>query len=212
MKHSILGYSGFATEVFRWAHLTGREPKFYFDSKIKREGTCLITNLRISSEFDPEFHYFLGLDNPRAKFLLLEFFQTMGVEIKLASLQVPSHYGLRSSYLYNQVSASNVAADGLIACPGAMITMGVSIGYAVTLNMNSTIENNTIIGDYCTLDSGARVLENCKLGQLVRVGPNAVINPGIHVCDSVEIRAGSVVTKDIKNPGVYSGNPAKLEL
>lgn len=48
-----------------------------------------------------------------------------------------------------------------------------------------------------------------KIGDNVSIGSNATILP-ITVCDNVVIGAGSVVTKDIKAPGVYVGNPAKL--
>lgn len=48
-----------------------------------------------------------------------------------------------------------------------------------------------------------------KIGDNVSIGSNATILP-VTVCDNVVIGAGSVVTKDIKTPGVYAGNPARL--
>ena len=47
-----------------------------------------------------------------------------------------------------------------------------------------------------------------NIGNFVSIGSNATIRP-ISICDNVVIGAGSVVTKDIKKPGVYLGNPAK---
>jgi len=47
-----------------------------------------------------------------------------------------------------------------------------------------------------------------NIGNFVSIGSNATILP-ISICDNVVIGAGSVVTKDIKKPGVYLGNPAK---
>lgn len=47
------------------------------------------------------------------------------------------------------------------------------------------------------------------IGDNVSIGSNSTILP-VTVCDEVVIGAGSVVTKDIKLPGVYAGNPAKL--
>jgi len=38
---------------------------------------------------------------------------------------------------------------------------------------------------------------------------NSTILP-IKICDNVVVGAGSVVTKDIDEPGIYAGNPAKL--
>jgi len=47
------------------------------------------------------------------------------------------------------------------------------------------------------------------IGNEVSIGSNATILP-VSICDKVVIGAGSVVTKDITEPGIYAGNPAKL--
>ncbi len=46
------------------------------------------------------------------------------------------------------------------------------------------------------------------IGNNVSIGSNATILP-VKICENVVIGAGSVVTKDIEQPGVYAGNPAK---
>jgi acetyltransferase-like isoleucine patch superfamily enzyme len=48
-----------------------------------------------------------------------------------------------------------------------------------------------------------------SIGNHVSIGSNATILP-VTICDNVVIGAGSVVTKDITQPGVYAGNPARL--
>lgn len=48
-----------------------------------------------------------------------------------------------------------------------------------------------------------------KIGDHVSIGSNATILP-VTICDHVVIGAGAVVTKDITEPGIYAGNPAKL--
>jgi acetyltransferase-like isoleucine patch superfamily enzyme len=48
-----------------------------------------------------------------------------------------------------------------------------------------------------------------RIGHRVSIGSNATVLP-ISICDDVVIGAGSVVTKDITQPGVYAGNPARL--
>jgi len=47
------------------------------------------------------------------------------------------------------------------------------------------------------------------IGNQVSIGTNATILP-VHICDRVVIGAGAVVTKDITQPGIYAGNPARL--
>lgn len=46
------------------------------------------------------------------------------------------------------------------------------------------------------------------VGNNVSIGSNATILP-VNICDNVVIGAGSVVTRDIKESGIYAGNPAK---
>jgi acetyltransferase-like isoleucine patch superfamily enzyme len=48
-----------------------------------------------------------------------------------------------------------------------------------------------------------------KIGDNVSIGSNATVLP-VTICNNVVIGAGSVVTKDIKSPGVYAGNPVRL--
>ena len=50
--------------------------------------------------------------------------------------------------------------------------------------------------------------ESTRIGNRVSIGSNATLLP-VKVCDDVVIGAGAVVTKDITEPGVYAGNPAK---
>lgn len=52
------------------------------------------------------------------------------------------------------------------------------------------------------------IWKSTSIGNNVSIGSNSTILP-IKICDNVVIGAGSVVTKDIKESGVYVGNPAK---
>ncbi|HWD25591.1 MAG TPA: acyltransferase [Rhizomicrobium sp.] len=50
--------------------------------------------------------------------------------------------------------------------------------------------------------------KSTTIGNHVSIGSNATIMP-VKICDHVVIGAGSVVTKDITEPGIYAGNPAR---
>lgn len=49
-----------------------------------------------------------------------------------------------------------------------------------------------------------------RIGNNVCIGSNSTILP-VNITDNVVIGAGSVVTKDIAEPGIYAGNPATLK-
>jgi acetyltransferase-like isoleucine patch superfamily enzyme len=48
-----------------------------------------------------------------------------------------------------------------------------------------------------------------RVGSRVSIGSNASILP-VSICDDVVIGAGSVVTRDINEAGIYAGNPARF--
>ena len=68
------------------------------------------------------------------------------------------------------------------------------------------------INDLFTIGGPAEEPEfwrSTRLGNHVSVGTNATILP-VTICDQVVIGAGAVVSKDIVEPGIYAGNPARL--
>ena len=84
-----------------------------------------------------------------------------------------------------------------------MVTVGNNcfIGHGVIF-INDTFKNNgPAKGD-------KTFWKKTKIGNNVSIGSNATILP-IEICDNVVIGAGSVVTKNITEPGLYYGNPAK---
>jgi acetyltransferase-like isoleucine patch superfamily enzyme len=48
-----------------------------------------------------------------------------------------------------------------------------------------------------------------EIGHRVSVGSNVTLLP-VRICDDTVIGAGSVVTRDIDEPGIYAGNPARF--
>ena len=101
----------------------------------------------------------------------------------------------------------------------------------VTIGPNSKIQSHTFIcefveiGAHCFIGHGVMFINDLfqeggpaggdqtkwkatKIGSNVSIGSNATILP-ISICDGVVIGAGSVVTKDIIEKGIYAGNPAK---
>ena len=81
------------------------------------------------------------------------------------------------------------------------------------------------IGDHCFISHGAMFINDTfakggpaggkkelwkptVIGNHVSIGTNATILP-VKIVDHVVVGAASVVTKDILEPGVYAGNPAR---
>jgi acetyltransferase-like isoleucine patch superfamily enzyme len=109
--------------------------------------------------------------------------------------------------------------------PFVEIQSGAVIGRNCRIQSHAFICDLVTIGDDCFISHGAKFINDLfagggpargdrekygstVLGNRISVGTNATVLP-VKICDNVVIGAGSVVTRDISEPGVYVGNPAK---
>jgi acetyltransferase-like isoleucine patch superfamily enzyme len=109
--------------------------------------------------------------------------------------------------------------------PFVEIQKGVRVGKRCRIQSHAFICELVTIGDDCFISHGAMFVNDLfttggpagrpdlwrstKLGNRVSVGTHATILP-VNICDRAVIGAGAVVTKDISEPGIYAGNPARL--
>ncbi len=109
--------------------------------------------------------------------------------------------------------------------PFVEIQKNVKIGSETKIQSHSFICELVTIGNRCFIGHGVMFINDLfsnggpaggdsskwketHIGNHVSIGSNATILP-VRIVDCVVIGAGSVVTKDILEPGVYAGNPAK---
>jgi acetyltransferase-like isoleucine patch superfamily enzyme len=116
--------------------------------------------------------------------------------------------------------------DHSFICPFTEIQKNVKIGNYCKIQSHSFICELVEIGDHCFIGHGVMFINDLfssggpaggdpalwkptKIADHVSIGSNATILP-VTICAHVVIGAGAVVTKDITQPGIYAGNPAKL--
>jgi acetyltransferase-like isoleucine patch superfamily enzyme len=110
--------------------------------------------------------------------------------------------------------------------PFVEIQNGVKIGKRCRIQSHAFICELVTIGDDCFISHGAMFINDLfvtggpaegkknlwrstKIGNRVSIGTHATILP-VTICDHAVIGAGSVVTRDITESGIYAGNPARL--
>ena len=115
--------------------------------------------------------------------------------------------------------------DNVFVGPFCEIQKGVTIGNRTKVQSHSFICELVTIGRDCFIGHGVIFIndvfsdggpaqgdrtkwKSTRIGDNVSIGSNATLLP-VSICDGVVIGAGAVVTKDITEPGVYAGNPAK---
>ena len=117
---------------------------------------------------------------------------------------------------------------------GCELMKNVFVGPFVEIQKDVTIKKNTRIQSHTFICSNVEIGENCFIGHgvvftndkftnkkvnfkgplestfignNVLIGSNSTILP-VKITDNVIIGAGSVVVKNIEEPGTYAGNPA----
>lgn len=109
--------------------------------------------------------------------------------------------------------------------PFVEIQRNVKIGKNCRVQSHAFICELVVIGDFCFISHGVKFVNDLfslgkpaggnqslwkqtKIGNHVSIGTNATILPVI-ITNNVVIGAGSVVTTNILESGVYAGNPAR---
>jgi acetyltransferase-like isoleucine patch superfamily enzyme len=119
----------------------------------------------------------------------------------------------------------NIRDDCFIG-PFVEIQRGVVIGERCRIQSHAFVCELVAIGNDCFISHGVMFINDgfsiggpakgrrelwlsTKIGNGVSIGTNATVLP-VSICDRVVVGAGAVVTKDITEPGIYVGNPARL--
>ena len=114
--------------------------------------------------------------------------------------------------------------DGCFIGPFVEIQRDVVVGARSRIQSHTFICEKVSIGEDCFVGHGVMTIndrfsagrpsweaedwESTVIGNRVSIGSNATLLP-VRICDDVVVGAGSVVTRDIVEPGVYAGNPAR---
>lgn len=115
--------------------------------------------------------------------------------------------------------------DDSFVGPFVEIQKGVVVGRRCRIQSHSFLCELVTIGDDCFVGHGVTFVNDLfgdggpargdpskwlptRIGDGVAIGSGATILP-VSVCPGAVIGAGAVVTRDITEPGIYKGNPAR---
>ena len=116
--------------------------------------------------------------------------------------------------------------DDCFVGPFTEIQRGVTIGARTKIQSHAFVCELVTIGSDCFVGHGVTFTNDAfagggpargrrelwretRIGDRVSIGSNATLLP-VFVCDGAVIGAGAVVTRDINEPGIYAGNPARF--
>lgn len=203
----IIGAGGFAREVA------------WLVEDINREKTCW--NLIGFVDEDPDKHGLLLNDLP----VLGSFSKIKGAVRKAAAIcavgnPISRHklilMGENVGFKYVNLIHPDVRISqyvemgcGNIICAGNILTVNISLGDHIILNLDCTVGHDTIIGSYCTILPSVNLSGNSTLGDGCLIGTNSAVIEGVSVGEWSIVGAGSVIIKDLPDHCTAVGVPAK---
>lgn len=107
------------------------------------------------------------------------------------------------------VDKSAEIAEGCVLYPRCVIDKNVRINSNTILNLNCTIAHDTKVGAHNFLAPSVVIAGFCTVGELCFLGTNTTVSDSISITDKTKTGAATVVTKDIKESGLYVGCPSK---
>ncbi len=144
------------------------------------------------------------------------FFITLG-QIKNPNLRIKIYNKLKKLNVNIPIIVSPKARisnyskieEGTIIMHNSIINSDSKVGKNCIINTGAIIEHDAKIGDFCHISTSTVINGNCEVGHNSFIGSRVVLFNGVKISSDVLVAAGSVVMKDIKEPGTYMGNPAR---
>ncbi|MCA0970939.1 acetyltransferase [Halobacillus litoralis] len=144
-----------------------------------------------------EYEIFIGIGNNATRQRIHEMLETVG-----ASIPVLVH---PNAVIGNQVKIGN----GTAVMAGAVVNCCTKIGKSCIVNTSSTIDHDNFIEDFVHISPGVHLAGTVKVCQGSWLGIGSVVSNNIAITKWSKVGAGSVVVKDISEPGVYVGVPVR---
>jgi sugar O-acyltransferase (sialic acid O-acetyltransferase NeuD family) len=195
MKLGIFGYGGHAREV---AAQMGYEVTFFVDDEYANDVAKPI------SLFDPtEYGMMVAVADSRQRYDIV---QKLPKETEYYTFIHPT------ALIMGPVDTDIKIGQGSFIGAYSILTTNIEIGKHTILNRANHIGHDSRIGNYFSAMPGAIVSGNVTIYDCVYMGTNSSIKEKLSVHSFVTIGSNAAVVKNIEQPGIYVGVPAKLKV
>lgn len=201
----IVGAGGFAREVVSLIEEINEENKEwnlcgYVDDNKEIIGEDLngykvIGNLEYLNQISNDIYIVVAIGNSNIRKAIVERIRNK----KYATLIHPQI----------NISKFNKIGEGTIICKNSLLTVNISIGRHIIINLDCTIGHDAVLEDYVTVFPSVNISGKTIIRERTELGTNSCIIQGIEIGKNVTVGAGSVVIKEIGCNCVVVGNPAK---
>ena len=193
----ILGSGGHSRVILENLYILKKKNIKIYDLNFSSKKNNLILKNKVSDfkkiskkEISKNNDLFLAIgDNDKRK----KYFDKFKSKIKIPNLI--SKYSSISRY--SKIGRANFLNHFCFIGPNSII------GNNNIINTKSLIEHDVKIGNHCHIGPSVKIGGASTIGDNVMCGIGSIIINKINICSNVTIGAGSVVTKNISNPGTY---------
>ncbi|MGB0870084.1 MAG: acetyltransferase [Flavobacteriales bacterium] len=99
--------------------------------------------------------------------------------------------------------------EGTVLYPGVIVDANVKIESNVLVNLGCCIAHDSTIGHSSFLSPRVAIAGFVKIGQRCILGINSSFKDNIELSNEIQIGAGTVVVKSLKEKDIYIGVPAR---
>lgn len=177
----------------------------FIEKDNKRKGQLLsgyqiLGDYRVLNDLECD-SYIVPIGNPSIKRRIIE------EEIAKINKTINAVNIIHPSVMMRDVSVC--LGKGNIICAGSILTTDIIIGNHNLINLNCTIGHDVTLGDYNVINPISAISGGVKIGDSNLIGTGTKILQNINIKNDITIGAGAIVTKDLDEPGIYIGMPAK---
>ena len=99
--------------------------------------------------------------------------------------------------------------NGIVVMDGVVINSGAKVGCGAIVNTNSTIEHDVVLEDWVHVAPGVTISGGVTVGRFSMIGAGTTVIEGIKIASGCMVGAGATIVRDLTEPGVYVGTPAR---
>ena len=149
------------------------------------------------SAFQPGDEMVVAVGNGSIRARIQEIFGQKGV--KMAVLVHPD----------STIGAHVTLGDGTVVMAGVVINSGAVIKEGCIINTASSVDHDCVLEPFCHVAVGAHLAGGVRAGAFTWIGAGAVVSNHVTLCANCMVGAGTVVVRDLTEPGTYVGVPAR---
>lgn len=107
------------------------------------------------------------------------------------------------------VSKHSFIEEGTIIMHHAIVNANSYVGKNTIINSKALIEHDNHVGNHCHISTNSTLNGTVKVGNNCFIGSNSKTVNNIIIANDIFIGINSLVTKNLSDPGIYLGSPAR---